>query len=56
MKVLKDFTTRSHRFRAGDAITAAHDLAPHDPADLQKRGFIGDDAPKPSKPSKSKTD
>lgn len=43
MKALKDFTTTRHRFHEGDAVTAAHDLSPHDREDLEKRGFIGDD-------------
>lgn len=50
MKALKDFTTRLHRFRIGTPVNEESDLSPHIFGHLVKRGFIGDDAPKPGKP------
>jgi hypothetical protein len=50
MKALKDFTTRLHRIRIDTTINEDADLSPHRFGDLVKRGFIGDDAPKPGKP------
>lgn len=49
MKALKDFTTRLHRIRIGTSINESADLSPHKFDDLVKRGFIGDDMPKPGK-------
>jgi hypothetical protein len=40
--VSKSFNTPLRRFVAGEPISAADDLAPHDYDDLVARGFIDD--------------
>jgi len=50
LKVLKPFTTRLQRFKAGDEIAEGTDLSPHTVDSLTKGGVL----PEPPKPAKSK--